>query len=132
MRGHGRVPCMSAANGNSRRNHRVNGQRDSGTWLREQREARGWARRDMARRLIQAGHDTGDTTMPSIDSLCTYIRRWEHGHGLTERYKLHYCTALAIGLAASSASDTRLTSSRMTPRSPPGRGKKPAALDVPL
>jgi tetratricopeptide (TPR) repeat protein len=67
-----------------------------GTWLREQREARGWARRDMARRLIQAGHDTGDTTMPSIDSLCTYIRRWEHGHGLTERYKLHYCTALAI------------------------------------
>jgi transcriptional regulator with XRE-family HTH domain len=67
-----------------------------GTWLREQREARGWARRDMARRLIQAGHDTGDTAMPGIDSLCTYIRRWEHGHGLTERYKLHFCTALAI------------------------------------
>jgi hypothetical protein len=83
-------PCMSGTG----RGTLLTG--ELGTWLREQREARGWARRDMARRLIQAGHDTGDTTMPSIDSLCTYIRRWEHGHGLTERYKLHYCTALAI------------------------------------
>jgi hypothetical protein len=69
------------------------------TWLRQQREARGWARRDMARRLIQAGHAAGDTAMPGIDSLCTYIRRWEHGHGITERYKLHYCAALAVAPA---------------------------------
>jgi hypothetical protein len=79
--------------------------KETGTWLRQQREARGWARRDMARRLIQAGHAAGDTAMPGIDSLCTYIRRWEHGHGITERYKLHYCAALAVapaefGLAA--------------------------------
>jgi transcriptional regulator with XRE-family HTH domain len=67
-----------------------------GAWLRQQREARGWARREMARRLIQAGHDAGDTAIPGIDSMCTYIRRWEQDHGLTERYKLYYCTALAI------------------------------------
>ena len=67
----------------------------TGAWLREQRESRGWPRREMARRLTQAGQAAGDT-LPSINHLCTYIRRWEHGHGLTERYKVHYCTAFGI------------------------------------
>jgi tetratricopeptide (TPR) repeat protein len=68
-----------------------------GTWLRQQREARGWARREMARRLIQAGRDTGDTAIPGIDSMCQNIRRWERGQcTLTERYRLCYCTALSI------------------------------------
>ncbi|MBV9448996.1 MAG: helix-turn-helix transcriptional regulator [Streptosporangiaceae bacterium] len=68
-----------------------------GRWLRQQREARGWARREMARRLIQAAEAADDATMPGIEHLCTYIRRWESGrHELTERYKLYYCTAFGI------------------------------------
>ena len=68
-----------------------------GAWLRQQREARGWAKREMARQLIQAGRATGDTSMPGMDNMCHNIYRWERGQGgLTERYKLHYCKALGI------------------------------------
>jgi hypothetical protein len=68
-----------------------------GAWLRKQREARRWSRREMARRLIHAAQAAGDTTVPGIDHLCTYIRRWEMSrHDLTERYKLYYCTAFGI------------------------------------
>ena len=65
------------------------------TWLRQQRESRGWPRREMARRLIQAGQAAGDT-MPGITSVCTNIRRWEGSDGISERYKLHYCAAFGI------------------------------------
>jgi hypothetical protein len=44
-------------------------------WLRQQREARGWSRREQARRLIQAGRETGDTSMPSVDDMTHNIRR---------------------------------------------------------
>jgi len=68
-----------------------------GRWLRQQREARGWARREMAHRLTQAAEAAGDTTMPGIEHLETYIRRWESGrHQLTERYRIYYCTAFGI------------------------------------
>jgi len=68
-----------------------------GTWLRQQREARGWTRPDMARRLIQAGHAKGDTSMPGADSMCHNIYRWERGaDGLSERYKLCYSQILGI------------------------------------
>jgi tetratricopeptide (TPR) repeat protein/transcriptional regulator with XRE-family HTH domain len=68
-----------------------------GKWLRQQREARGWARREMASRLIQAGRDTGDTSMPGINAMYQNIRRWERGEWTpTERYRLCYCTALGI------------------------------------
>ncbi|MBV9451194.1 MAG: helix-turn-helix transcriptional regulator [Streptosporangiaceae bacterium] len=70
-----------------------------GAWLRKQREARGWARREMAIRLTQAAQAIGDTTVPGIEHLCTYIRRWESSrHDLTERYKIYYCTAFGISL----------------------------------
>jgi hypothetical protein len=50
----------------------------------------------MARQLIQAGRAKGDT-LPGADSMCHNIHRWERGQGgLTERYKLHYCTVLGI------------------------------------
>ena len=66
-------------------------------WLRQQREARGWSRREMARQLIQAGRAADDTPMPGMDSMCHNIHRWERGQGgLTERYKLHYCRAFGI------------------------------------
>ncbi|MBV9446422.1 MAG: hypothetical protein JO345_11075 [Streptosporangiaceae bacterium] len=68
-----------------------------GWWLRQQREARSWARREMARRLTQAAEAAGDTTLPGIEHLETYIRRWESGrHQLTERYRIYYCTAFGI------------------------------------
>jgi hypothetical protein len=67
-----------------------------GAWLRQQREARRWTRLEMARQLIQAGRAKGDI-LPGADSMCHNIHRWERGQGgLTERYKLHYCTVLGI------------------------------------
>lgn len=67
----------------------------SATWLRDQREARNWSKREMARRLIQAAHAAGDATVPGIDDMSAYVRRWEQGRfGLTERYQLYYCAAL--------------------------------------
>jgi hypothetical protein len=71
-----------------------------GAWLRQQREARGWTRRDMARQLIEAGRAAGDRSLPGIDGMCHNIYRWESGNGgLTERYRLCYCRALGITAA---------------------------------
>jgi hypothetical protein len=68
-----------------------------GAWLHQQREARGWPKAEMARRLVQAGRDTGDTAIPSTSSMLHNIHRWERGEGgLSERYKLHYCHALGV------------------------------------
>jgi hypothetical protein len=70
---------------------------DYGDWLRRHREVRGWAAREMARRLVQVAQAAGDTSVPDVDRMCGYVRRWESdAHGLTERYKLYYCTALGI------------------------------------
>ena len=70
---------------------------DLGAWLRGHRQARGWTNRDMASRIIDAGQAVGDKSMPSLDTMCRNVRRWERGHGsITERYKLHYCRALGI------------------------------------
>jgi hypothetical protein len=75
----------------------VEGEMPLSAWLRQQREARGWSGREQARRLIRAGRDTGDTAMPSLDTMCRNVRRWENGHGgITERYKLYYCKTLGI------------------------------------
>jgi transcriptional regulator with XRE-family HTH domain len=69
-------------------------------WLRQQREARGLARREMARRLLRAGRAAGDTSVPGIESMYQNIRRWENGDtGPTERYRLYYCEVLAIPVA---------------------------------
>src|SRR5215471_578132 len=66
-------------------------------WLRQQREARSWSRRELARQLIKAGREAGDTAIPGIESLCHNVHRWEHGiNGLTERYILYYCKAFDI------------------------------------
>ncbi|MBV9857652.1 MAG: hypothetical protein JOY82_24540 [Streptosporangiaceae bacterium] len=75
----------------------VEGEMPLSVWLRQQREARGWSGREQARRLIRAGRDAGDTAMPSLDTMCRNVRRWERGHGgITERYKLHYCKTFEI------------------------------------
>jgi hypothetical protein len=70
---------------------------DLGLWLREQRQARGWSAAEMARKLQHAARANGDTTLPGIAILTSYIRRWEHGAiSPGERYQLHYCKALCI------------------------------------
>jgi hypothetical protein len=67
-----------------------------GAWLRREREERGWARREMARRLVDAGKAAGDTAMPSVEGMYHNIHRWEQEGGVSERHKLHYCRALGI------------------------------------
>ena len=68
-----------------------------GAWLRQQREARGWPRPEMARLLINAAQARGDTSLPGLDSICHNIYRWERGtDGLSDRYKLYYCQVLGI------------------------------------
>jgi hypothetical protein len=67
-----------------------------GAWLRQQREARGWPRAEMARRLVRAGRDAGDTAMPSASGMLHNIHRWERDGGISERHKLHYCRLLGI------------------------------------
>jgi transcriptional regulator with XRE-family HTH domain len=66
-------------------------------WLRRQREARSWSKRELARQLIKAAHESGDTAIPGVDSLYHYVHRWENGeNGLTERYLLYCCKAFGI------------------------------------
>jgi hypothetical protein len=68
-----------------------------GMWLQAQRLARGWAVNEMGRQLHRAAKAAGDNTLPSVAILASYVRRWERGKiGLTERYRLLYCAALAI------------------------------------
>ena len=75
----------------------VEGEIPLSVWLRQQREARGWSRREQARRLIQAGRDTGDTSMPGVDGVYHNIHRWERGENEpTERYKLYFCKTFEI------------------------------------
>ncbi len=69
----------------------MTGNPDSGAWLRQQREQRRWTRQEMARRIIKAARDHGDTTMPAAANLTHNLYRWERGdNGISERYRL-YC-----------------------------------------
>jgi hypothetical protein len=68
-----------------------------GTWLRDQREERGWSRAGLARRLIAAARAAGDQSMPGADSMCHNICRRERGlAGLSERHRLNCCRAFGI------------------------------------
>jgi transcriptional regulator with XRE-family HTH domain len=75
----------------------MTGGQELGVWLRQQREARTWARPEMARQLIKAAQANGDTSMPGVDSLTHNIYRWERGTvSPSERYRLYLCQALRI------------------------------------
>jgi len=85
----------------------VQGEMPLGAWLRQEREARGWSRREQARRLIAAGRDAGDTAMPSVDDMTHNTRRWERGDNEpTERYKLYYCKTFEIPVTGFGATAT--------------------------
>jgi hypothetical protein len=66
-----------------------------GRWLREQRQARRWDVPEMARRLASAAKDArGD--LPDHECLVRYVRRWESGGGVSERYRLLYAKAFGL------------------------------------
>ena len=69
---------------------------ETAAWLRQQREDRGWSKAEMARRLVQAGRESGDTSVPELSGMLHNIHRWEREGGISERHKLHYCRALGI------------------------------------
>jgi tetratricopeptide (TPR) repeat protein len=69
--------------------------RVDGRWLREQRQARRWDVAELARRLAGAAEDSrGD--LPDHECLVRYIRRWESGSGMSERYRLLYAKVLGL------------------------------------
>jgi transcriptional regulator with XRE-family HTH domain len=71
--------------------------KELGAWLRQQRQARGWSRPEMARRLIDIGHGKGDKAVPGPDSMYHNLYRWERGTDApSERYKLYFCKAFGI------------------------------------
>jgi transcriptional regulator with XRE-family HTH domain len=70
---------------------------ESGTWLRTQREERGWSRSHLARQLITAARDVGDDAMPAVDTLRKNIYRWENDEvDISDRYRLLYCRVLGV------------------------------------
>ena len=70
-----------------------------GTWLRVQREARGWSRADMARRLI-AARKAGDDATSSPENLRHSIYRWERGlAGISRPHQRLICRAFGIAPA---------------------------------
>jgi len=71
-----------------------------GQRLREERQSRGWAVWEMARRLREAATASGDPNVPSSNAITRNIRRWESGiGGVSERYRLYYSKALGIAAA---------------------------------
>ena len=97
-----------------------------GAWLRQQREARGWPKAEMARRLVQAGREAGDKSMPSASGMLHNIHRWEREGGISERHKLHYCRALGIHPSQFGLSTGE--PARAPPSAGPLRRAGPAAL----
>jgi hypothetical protein len=69
---------------------------ETAAWLRQQREDRGWPKAEMARRLVQAGREAGDTAIPELSGMLHNVHRWEREGGISERHKLHYCRAFGI------------------------------------
>jgi transcriptional regulator with XRE-family HTH domain len=62
--------------------------------IREERKARGWDKPEMARQLaLAAGEARG--SLPSHESLLSYVKRWERGdvEQISERYRLLYARA---------------------------------------
>jgi transcriptional regulator with XRE-family HTH domain len=99
----------------------VTSARETGAWLRERRQARGWPVPEMARRLRRAARDNGDSTVPGNEATCRNIRRWESGAGgVSERYRLHYSKALGLAPGQFGAGRPQETAGEPAPAPPPG------------
>jgi transcriptional regulator with XRE-family HTH domain len=95
---------------------------DLGTWLRQQRRARGWPVAEMARRIREAAKDSGDNTIPGNEAMCRNVRRWESGGGgVSERYQLHYCEALGLSPAQFGPGRPHETADALAPASAAAR-----------
>jgi hypothetical protein len=101
------------------------------TWLRQERENRGWPKAEMARRLVQAGRDAGDNTVPSVSGMLHNIHRWEREGGVSERHKLHYCRALGIQ-PGQFGNGTRQPNDAVAPPSPAVASPAAPAAVVPV
>jgi hypothetical protein len=102
-----------------------------GAWLRQQREARGWPKAEMARRLVQAGQEAGDTAIPSVASMLHNIHRWEREGGVSERHKLHYCRALGVQPGQFGPRPEGYPDSGLTPGSAAAMAVSAGAVPVP-
>lgn len=68
--------------------------------IRAEREAREWDKPEMARQLaLSAGEQRG--SLPSHDSLLSYVKRWERGDvtEISERYQFLYARAFGMSRA---------------------------------
>jgi hypothetical protein len=94
------------------------------TWLRQQRQNRGWPVPEMARRLRAAAKASGDKTVPDNEAMCRNIRRWESGcggnSGVSERYRMHFSKAFGIPLARFGPAAMRETDVPAGTPAPPG------------
>ena len=88
-----------------------------GGWLREQRQARRWDVPEMARRLASAAKD-GRGDLPDHECLVRYIRRWESGSGMSERYRLLYARAFGLHGDLRTASEKTSDSGAQSPYAP--------------
>ena len=70
-----------------------------GTWLRRERERRGWNKGELVRRLIKAAREGGDTSVPDAEGVRRSVYRWEAEGGVSERYRFHYCRAFGIDVS---------------------------------
>jgi transcriptional regulator with XRE-family HTH domain len=67
-----------------------------GARLRAERQARGWDKPEMITRLRAAAGERRDS-LPSHDSLYSYLKRWENGTvGIGERYRMLFAAAFGI------------------------------------
>ena len=107
---------------------------EHGTWLRAQREERGWSRSHMARQLITAARDAGVDAMPAVDTLRKNIYRWENNEvDISDRYRLLYCRVLAVkpahfGLRPAPESAAGMTVIQPAAVLPTGRGVPSGSL----
>jgi transcriptional regulator with XRE-family HTH domain len=65
--------------------------------IRTERKARGWDKPEMARQLAHAA-GKARSSLPSHESLLSYVKRWERGvvDVISERYRLLYARAFGI------------------------------------
>ena len=69
-----------------------------GAWLRRQREARGWSRTELARRMADA---VGSAVTAPAHVLECYLSRWEAGHvAISARYRQLLDAVLGPGASA--------------------------------
>lgn len=69
---------------------------ETGAWLQEQRESRGWDRADMAAKLIAAAREQGKSCQTPRDMLNSVYRWEDQGKGISEKYRLLYCAVFKI------------------------------------